>query len=459
MIRKQHRRFIRNSFLAVCSILIVIFLITAVMMVRFVDSSIESELVSLIHFTSGGVVEEEEEQEPDPDEEKELDENGEPIRKEREDLAARLGLDGPRKATVGGTRFPTYLFQIWQPHPDPNATALSESDQILQIRGERPYLDDSESWRTLFDVMLKSEKHIDRIDSEAFCYMVDRTGSMISIAIVDYSGYARFLNRLLIAGLGLLLGFAGAFYLLLRFSANILLRPAERAWENQERFVADASHEIKTPLAIILSTAELGTAEQPEENERRFGVIRDEARRINLLISRMLESARIKSRAAQQRNNKVFSASDAVTECALRYESLLYEQGVGLETQVEEELYTVAEENAFKQVLNALLDNAGKYTPKGKNTRISAFRKRRNVVISVRSEGVGIPKEDRQSIFGRFYRADEGRAHTEGSYGLGLAIAKNLIETMGGSIRCDSDGETYTDFVVTVRNARAPKKA
>ncbi len=226
MIRKQHSRFIRNSFLAVCSILIVIFLITAVMMVRFVDSSIESELVSLIHFTSGGVVEEEEEPEPDPDEEKELDANGEPIRKEREDLAARLGLDGPRKATVGGTRFPTYLFQIWQSVPDPEADRVMPDDEILQIRGEQPYLEDSESWRALFDVMLKSKKRIDRIESEELCYTVDRSGTAIDIAIVDYSGYGRFLRRLALAGAGLIVAFAGAFYLLLRFSANNLLRPA-----------------------------------------------------------------------------------------------------------------------------------------------------------------------------------------------------------------------------------------
>ena len=188
-------------------------------------------------------------------------------------------------------------------------------------------------------------------------------------------------------------------------------------------------------------------------------MIRDEARRINLLITRMLESARIESRAAHQRSNKLFSATDAVTECALRYESLLYEQGVGLDADVEDDLYAVADESAFKQVVDALLDNAGKYTPKGQTARISAHRKRRNLLITVRSEGVGVAEQDRQAIFNRFYRADEGRAHVEGSYGLGLAIAKSLIETMGGKIRCDSDGETYTAFLIRMRAAHSPKKA
>ena len=435
MIRRQHRRFIRNSFLAVCGILAVIFLIAAFMFMRFVDSSIESELLSLIHFTTGGVVKNE---------------------SKLSELVRQLGLDGPNDTTVGGARFPTYLFQIWQKTPNPQATALSPEDRILQIRGEQAQLEDDETWRALFDVMLKSTKRIDRIESEELCYMVDRSGASISIAIVDYSGYSRFLRHLCLAGVGLILGFAGAFYLLLRFSANNLLRPAELAWENQERFVGDASHEIKTPLAIILSTAELGTSERQEENDRRFEVIRDEARRINLLITRMLESARIKSRAAQQRSNAVFSASEAVTECALRFESLLYEQGVTLLSDVEEGLFVFADENALKQAIDALLDNAGKYTPAGQSACISAHRKLKHVVIAVRSEGAGVSEADRQSIFNRFYRADEGRAHVDGSYGLGLAIAKNLIETMDGMIRCESDGETYTEFIITLRVARPP---
>lgn len=438
MIRKQHSRFIRNSFLAVCSILAVSFLIVAVMFVRFVDTSIESELVSLIRFTTGGVVKNE---------------------SRLTELVRQLGLDGPQEHAVGGTRFPTYLFQIWQATPDPEAESLLPEDRIVQIRGEQSYLEDSETWRSLFDVMLKSNKRIDRIEREELCYMVDRSGSSICIAIVDYSGYSRFLRHLCLAGAGLILAFAASFYLLLRFSAKNLLRPVELAWENQERFIGDASHEIRTPLAIILSTAELGTSDDPKENDSRFETIRDEARRINLLITRMLESASIKNRAMQQKNNRVFSASDAVTECALRYEPLLYEQGVTLVCSVEDGLFACADENAFKQVIDALLDNAGKYTPKGQTAELSAvkkhiIRKLRSIQITVRSNGVGIEETDRQSIFNRFYRADEGRAHVEGSYGLGLAIAKNLIETMGGTIRCESDGKTHTDFIITMRAAK-----
>ena len=110
MIRKQHRRFIRNSFLAVCGILIVVFLVTAIMMVRFVDESIESELQSLIRFTGGGAAKNE---------------------SRFIELVRQLGFDGPQETTVGGTRFPTYLFQIWQSVPDPEADRVMPDDEIL----------------------------------------------------------------------------------------------------------------------------------------------------------------------------------------------------------------------------------------------------------------------------------------------------------------------------------------
>ena len=436
MIQRLHSRFIWNSFLLVCVILFVIFLIAGAALVRNVDHNIRIALSETLQ----------------------TDEFSETVG-EKPGLIERLGLGSRVEPTVGGSRFPSYLFEIRQTVSDPNATELQENDEILYLRGDRSYLEETGSWRTLIGRMLKSDKKIDRISSENLCYTIDRSGEAIRIAVVDYSGYLMFLNRLLVAGGIVIVSLAGVFLILIWVVAMQVLQPAERAWERQEQFVGDASHEIRTPLAIILSTAELSASEDLKENEHRFEVIRDEARRLNLLISRMLESARIRNKAAQHRNDTVFSLSDAVTECALRYESLLYESGIGLTTEIEEDLFACADENAFRQVLSALLDNAVRYTPKGETVTVSARKRYRDAEITVRNEGVGVNASERTVIFDRFYRADEGRAHKEGSYGLGLAIAKNLIETMGGHIRCDSDGETFTALVVTMRTAHPPKPA
>ena len=436
MIKRLHSRFIWNSFLLVGAILLIIFLLAGAALVRYVDHSIRNTLAALL--------------EPDrvPNEED-----------EGFDLAEWLGMDSRVEPTVGGAQFPSYLFEIVQASPNPDATALNDADELRILRGDTTQTEDTNTWRALINRMLTSKKPIDRILDETLCYTVDRTGGVIRVAVIDYNGYQLFLNRLLLAGGIVVLSLAGVFLILIWIVALQILQPAERAWERQERFVADASHEIKTPLAIILSTAELSAADDKTENERRFNVIRDEARRINILISRMLESARIKTKAAQHRNDTVFSLSDAVMECALRYEALLYEAGVTLITEVEDGVYVRADEHAMKQALATLLDNATKYTPKG-NTATVSVKKRyryRDAEITVRNNGVGVPASERTVIFDRFYRADEGRAHKEGSYGLGLAIAKNLIETMSGRIRCDSDGTTYTAFVIHMRLTRAPK--
>ena len=435
MIKRLHSRFIWNSFLLVGSILLVIFLLAGTAIVRYIDHSIQNTLSEL------------------------LETDKQPQTQKGFDLADWLGMSNRVEPTVGGAHFPSYLFEIQQETRDPNADSLQASDRLECLRGDFSQTEELDSWRVLIDRILKSEKPIKTIPEENLCYAIDRSGDSIRITLVDYSGYMLFLNRLLLACGIVIVSLAGVFLILIWIVALRILQPAERAWERQERFVGDASHEIKTPLAIILSTAELSASDDKTENERRFDVICDEARRINVLISRMLESARIKNKAAQ-RSNTVFSLSDAVMETALRYEALLYEEGITLVTDVEDGVYARAEEQAMKQVMAALLDNAAKYTPKG-NTATVAVKKRlryRDAEITVKNYGIGIEKAQRTVIFDRFYRADECRAHKDGSYGLGLAIAKNLIETMGGRIRCDSDGETYTAFIIHMRLARAPKK-
>ena len=432
MIKRFHSRFFWTLFSLVCLILFVVFLIAGFVIVRFMDSSIRRTLDDTLSYAHG-----------------DLGGKSEP----ELDLAEFIDPDEPK---VGGTQFPSYLFRIVQAEPDPNAAALSEGDEIELLRGDYVYYDEPESWRELIDQMLKSKRAVNWITPERLCYETERSEDGILIAVIDYSGYRSLLVRLELSVAAGVLALAGAFLLVMNMVAKRILEPVEQAWGNQERFVGDASHEIKTPLAIILSTSELSASDDPAENERRFSVIRDEARRINLLVSRMLESARIKNKAAQHRNDAVFSLSDAVMECTLRYESLLYEQGVETVTDVEDGLWVCAEENAFKQVLCALLDNAVKYTPKGQTASVFARKKHREAEITARTEGRGIKESEQAVIFERFYRADVGRMHVEGSYGLGLAICKNLIETMGGTIRCESDGETYTSFIITMKLAHEP---
>ena len=415
MIRSLHRRFLWNTFLWSCVFLLAVMFGTYVLLARYTDSIVKSEAFDVLRY-------------------------------------------GEQTETHSFVRrgVPSFLAEIRQTKPDTGAEELEADDEIVFLRG------DVSAWaeeqiRRITDGMLKSGDRIGFLRKETLCFVVDRSSRTIRIAAVDYTGFRSYLTHVLLLGIVLYNVICGALFLLMKLAEKRLLRPAERAWANQERFVEDASHEMKTPIAVILSNAELGVSEQPEETERRLSVILNEAQRMKLLITRMLESARIENEAHKRRSIADFSLSDAVTECALLFEEPLYEQGIALSYDVEENLWVRSDETSLKQVLRILLENAGKYTPRGQRVQMRVRRRFSRAEIAVRNEGVGIDPNECEAIFERFYRAGEVRAHTEGSYGLGLSIAKTMIEMIGGSIRCESDGQTYTSFVVTVRSVRKQK--
>lgn len=415
MIRSLHRRFLWNTFLWSCVFLLAVMFGTYVLLARYTDSIVKSEAFDVLRY-------------------------------------------GEQTETHSFVRrgVPSFLAEIRQTKPDTGAEELEADDEIVFLRGDVSAWTE-EQIRRITDGMLKSGDRIGFLRKETLCFVVDRSSKTIRIAAVDYTGFRSYLTRVLLLGVVLYNVICGALFLLMKLAEKRLLRPAERAWANQERFVEDASHEMKTPIAVILSNAELGVSEQPEETERRLSVILNEAQRMKLLITRMLESARIENEAHKRRSIADFSLSDAVTECALLFEEPLYEQGIALSYDVEENLWVRSDETSLKQVLRILLENVGKYTPRGQRVQMRVRRRFSRAEIAVRNEGVGIDPNECEAIFERFYRAGEVRAHTEGSYGLGLSIAKTMIEMIGGSIRCESDGQTYTSFVVTVRSVRKQK--
>lgn len=371
-------------------------------------------------------------------------------------LRDTLSLSETQNGTLR-SQMPAYLAEVRQTTPDREATELKQGDTLVFVHGDRSIWSDEEiAFHT--DEMLKSAGRINLLWDDTLCYTVDRTKIPIRIAAVDFAGYRSLFWRIALSGVLIYHVIAGALFLVLKRLDIQQLRPAERAWANQERFVEDASHEIKTPLSIILSNAELGASEQPEETEHRFARIREEAYRMKLLITRMLESARIEANAAKHRNDTVFSLSDTVTACALRYEEPLYDRGISLHTEIEDGIFVLADEALFSQVILSLLENAGKYTPKGSSVFVTAYKRYSKAIVAVRNEGIWLDEKERELIFERFYRADEARMYSEGSYGLGLSIAKNIIEAMGGSICCNSDGKSYTAFLVTMNTVHLPKQ-
>ena len=288
-----------------------------------------------------------------------------------------------------------------------------------------------------------------RLSAYDLRYMKRTTESGLRIALIDTSVETSILRDLVLHSL--LIGGAalGAFFVVSILLARWAVRPIERAWEKQRQFVADASHELKTPLTVILSNAEMVAREVSgdRQNARRMENIQAEGLRMKRLIEEMLTLARSDADETKPTLSQV-GLSDLVTESVLLFESALYEDGKHLGYEIEDGIEVDGEATQLRQLVDILLDNAGKYTARGGTIELLLRRTGRKMVeLSVRNEGDPIVGEDLQRIFERFYRVDQAREH-HGGFGLGLSIAQRIVAEHGGRIWAESDLERGNIFHV-----------
>lgn len=217
-------------------------------------------------------------------------------------------------------------------------------------------------------------------------------------------------------------------------------KPVKDAWDRQRRFVADASHELKTPLTVILANADmLLSGAQDETPLRRWGEnIKVESERMKNLVEEMLTLARADNTTDKPESITV-DFSDVVTNTVLLFEPIVYETGRILEYAVDEGLYTSGVESELRQLVEILLDNAVKYSNDGATIWVRLTSgSAKSLLLSVENEGPEIPGDDLDRIFQRFYRVDPARSGA-GGFGLGLSIASTIVEGAGGQMWAESD--------------------
>lgn len=243
----------------------------------------------------------------------------------------------------------------------------------------------------------------------------------------------------------------GAVTLLVFFGASILLarwavKPVETAWTQQKQFVGDASHELKTPLTVILSNADMILSHPGEDGSRWAENIKAEGQRMKELVQQLLSLARSDDGTSQP----VFETVDLsylCTDSVLAFEPVAFEGGHELIDDIQPEVRLQGDKAGLTQLCGILLDNAQKYaSPQGK-IWLTLESTGKTARLSVANEGEAIPQEDLTRIFERFYRADPSR-HGEG-HGLGLAIARRVTEQHKGKIWAQSELGKNT-FIVTL---------
>lgn len=240
--------------------------------------------------------------------------------------------------------------------------------------------------------------------------------------------------------------------------AGWIAKPVEKAWEQQRRFIADASHELKTPLTVIMTNAELlQNPDYKKENRTTFSSsILVMSKQMRSLVEQMLELARTDS----IQSGPVFSPvnlSQIVSDAVLPFEPVFFEKGLTLQTDITENIRIDGDPAQLRQVLDILLDNAGKYSSEKGTTWVTLHsRGRGHCLLTVADEGSEISAQDLQHLFKRFYRADPARSRT-GSFGLGLSIAENIVLRHKGKIWAESQNRINT-FFVEFEMFRAGKK-
>lgn len=308
-------------------------------------------------------------------------------------------------------------------------------------------LTDQEFLKTLADAVTDADAPAGVLREYGLRYCRSVTPRGERIAFTDMSSERATLKNLTetCAAIGMLC-FA-AFLLISWLLARWAVKPVETAWQQQRQFVADASHELKTPLTVIMTNAELLNSPDFDETRRsQFAAhILTMSRQMRQLIEEMLDLARTDS----GQNTLIFSQVDLsrlISDAVLPFEPVFFEAGLTLTVDIQPGLTVRGSQQHLRQTVDILLDNARKYAAPSGEISVTLTRCGGRCCLAVSNPGPEISKADLQNIFKRFYRADE--AHTQrGSYGLGLSIARNIILRHRGRIWAESKNGRNTFFV------------
>lgn len=226
------------------------------------------------------------------------------------------------------------------------------------------------------------------------------------------------------------------------------VKPVEWAWQQQRQFVSDASHELKTPLTVILSNAELLEAAPLEDRPARWADnIRSEAGQMKSLVEEMLTLARADNAVPTAVMGEV-SLSDLATDCVLAFEPVAFEAGKPLESDITPDVTVTGDADKLRQLIGVLLDNAIKYGQAGGTISLTLRRTDRQARLLVSNPGDPIPPDQLGRLFERFYRADASRGEQSG-FGLGLPIAASIATEHKGTLKAESD-QASTRFLFSM---------
>ena len=328
---------------------------------------------------------------------------------------------------------------------------IAKDGELTAFGGGYYDLTDKELLQKLVNAAEESSKNTGILPDYDLRYIKNENGPMKAIVFADISS-----EKAMIRGLirnSIIIGLIGylVFFIISLLLAKWVTKPVEKTWNEQKQFIADASHELKTPLTVIMTNAEMMTDKTYAESDRDNFTknILSTSKRMRGLIESLLELARLDNNSNRAPHKfTTVDCSKLINDSILPFEPLFYENEMELSTDIDENINVEGDKEKLRQVINILLDNALKYSDPADKVTVKLKRQSANCLLSVTGLGTPLTKEDCENIFKRFYRVDQSRNDGQ-SYGLGLSIAESIVSEHNGKIWAESEN-CYNTFYVSL---------
>lgn len=290
----------------------------------------------------------------------------------------------------------------------------------------------------------KNGKKVGSIDDYIYLVRILKSGNTVYIFVNNKEALQNS-KQFFIVSIFIFLLSVIVFTIISYYLSRWMIKPSEKAIKNQKIFVANISHDLKTPITIIRANADL--IENEVKNKKSIKYIQQETEKLNHLVNEMLTLTRIDNTISKE-NFKSFNFGDSLFDVVLPFESIAYEKGIRFNINIDEVTDYFGDENNIQKLAEILIDNAMSYTAKGGIVDVDAYENSKAVTLSVTNTGEPISDEKKVEIFDRFYRESKSRESTGNHYGLGLSIANTIVKKHNGKISIESKNGKNTFTVI-----------